>query len=136
MTKGQIAGTVIGVLAAVALGICLCTYFQRLKEKNDSQEDEEVYGGEDGDGQPDEDDEYADQHPEAKKSAVANPLHKGGHQAVSSHDVEEGEDDDEYEEVEVEVSDDEDAVVPKPAPSSSVHAKAAPATSDADEIEL
>ena len=74
MTKGQIAGTVIGALAAVALAICLCTYFKRLKDKNEKDKDTDVYDGEEGDGQPD-DDDFAESHPEAKKSAVANPLH-------------------------------------------------------------
>jgi hypothetical protein len=114
MTKGQIAGTVIGVLAAVALGICLCTYFQRLKEKNETEMGEELYGGPDGDGQPD-DEEFAAEHPEAKKSATANPMH-----AVATQD-----DEDEYEEVEVsedeEEEEDEDDVVPAPATGSKTH---------------
>ena len=76
MTKGQIAGTVIGVLAAVALGICICTYFQKLKGDPGSAA-EELYDGAEGDGQPDEEDdeEYAREHPEAKKSAALNPMH-------------------------------------------------------------
>lgn len=87
MTKGQIAGTVIGVLAAVALGICLCTYFKRLKDKNEKDVDVDgTYDGEDGDGQPD--DDFAGNHPEAKQSAVSNPLHGAGHTQISVADEE------------------------------------------------
>jgi parvulin-like peptidyl-prolyl isomerase len=87
------------VLAAVALAICLCTYFQRLNEKNVGDKDADLYDGEEGDGQPD-DDDYAEDHPEAKKSAAANPMHQTHIAVKSEEEGEEEEEDDEEEEEE------------------------------------